>query len=448
MKLDKKFIFIFLLAILSRIVLFSDVNFGWDESVYIMNAKYEIGDQIYYEVIRPPQMQTLLGISMLFFGVSDLVVRIFPILVSIFSIVLTWVFCKRLFGENTAVFSSLFMIVNPAHLMWSHIVHTEILSSVFVLLSLLFYFEWREKARDNFLYIAIFFCGIAGITRFTANILFIFYILHVFVFEKARVFKRKYLLSILIFILINLIWISWNFVFTGDPFYSYRWTLVWASGEISDPLFYLIASPQIFSFEIVFLILGFFILLKDWKKEKYLSLLVLSFIFILFHQAFIHKEIRFLLPIIPVLVIISSIGINDIFEKMKQSNRSNGFLLVISIFMIASYLQGFLPINIGCSNDAIVLSSEFIGTQEYGRVLSMFWPITSLHSGYPVKAFPEDPEEFRSFVEIFDISYVQVSDIYGWPEYAKDFTFFELDYLELSASFEDECQKAKVYKVI
>jgi len=448
LKIDRKFMIIFLLAILSRIVLFSDVNFGWDESVYIMNAKYEIGDQIYYEVIRPPQMQTLLGVSMIFFGVSDLVTRLFPIFISVFSIVLIWVFCKRFFSENIAVFASLFMIVNPAHIVWSPVVHTEILSSVFVLLSLLFYFEWREEGKDKFLYLAIFFSSIAGITRFTANILFIFYVIHILFCEKGRIVKRKYLLSLLIFIFINLIWISWNFVFTGDPFYSYRWTLVWASGEISDPLFYLTSSLQIFSFEFLFLMFGFFILSKNWKNEKYLPLLILSFIFILFHQIFIHKEIRFLLPIIPVLIVICSIAMDDIIKRARETNHLNIFFSVLLIFMVASYFQGFLLIDMVCSNDVLVISSEFIGTQEYGKVLSMFWPITAFHSNYPVMAFPEDPAEFRSFLETFEISYVQVSNIYGWPDYAKNFTFFELDYLELAASFEDECQNAKVYKVI
>ena len=81
-------------------------------------------------------------------------------------------------------------------------------------------------------------------------------------------------------------------------------------------------------------------------------------------------------------------------------------------------------------------------------VMSMFWPMTSLHSELPVKAFPDNPEEFGDFLRTFDIKYVQVSDMYGWPDYAKNFTFFEQDGLSLLSSFEDECQKVNVYKVI
>lgn len=437
---DKRFLFIVLIALVSRIFLLSDAPFGWDDSVYIMNAKYYIGEEVYFEVIRPPMLQTLLSISFVFFGMNEAVIRLLPLLISVYSVAITYIMVKRFFGRDVATISSLFLLAFPLHMEWSPIMHTEILSSVFIVMSLYFFFRWMRDGKG--LYLAFFVAGIAGLTRFTANIVFIAYLLMILYLEKGRVVKPKYIAALLLFISVNFVWLSWNYMNTGDWFYAYKWTLEWASGDFTDGLFFLVMAIPMFSLLLFFIIGGIFILAKNWKRKEYALLFLFVLLFFGFHQVFVHKEGRFMLPLVPILAFAAAIFAGRIRTMFRK------FEVVLAFFVLFSFIQGLFVYPVPCSNKALVDSSIFIKGHEQGKIMSMFWPITSYYSNYPVKAFSENPEELELFIEDYDIMYIAVSDSYGWPDYAKNFTFFDRDYLELLSTFEDECVVVAVYKVI
>jgi hypothetical protein len=60
----------------------------------------------------------------------------------------------------------------------------------------------------------------------------------------------------------------------------------------------------------VFLLIGFF---SQWKKHLYLFLP--AFLFLLFHSYFPNKQERFILPVIPFIIILGNIGWNEILQR-------------------------------------------------------------------------------------------------------------------------------------
>ncbi len=62
----------------------------------------------------------------------------------------------------------------------------------------------------------------------------------------------------------------------------------------------------------IFLFFGF---LRSWKKH--LLLFLPSFIFLIFHSYFPNKQERFILPIIPFIIVLGCIGWNDFVEKSR-----------------------------------------------------------------------------------------------------------------------------------
>lgn len=60
----------------------------------------------------------------------------------------------------------------------------------------------------------------------------------------------------------------------------------------------------------IFLFIGFF---RTWKK--YILIFLPTFIFLLFHSIFPNKQERFIIPVIPFIIILGMIGWNDLVEK-------------------------------------------------------------------------------------------------------------------------------------
>lgn len=77
----------------------------------------------------------------------------------------------------------------------------------------------------------------------------------------------------------------------------------------------------------IIVIVGFF---RMWKK--YTLVFLPAFIFLLFHSIFPNKQERFILPIIPFIIILGMIGWHDLLEKSAYLQTKKGFIKACWIF--------------------------------------------------------------------------------------------------------------------
>jgi len=409
---DKKiFIPIFLLFSLNAL---SNLNVMWDEAIYLMNARYFSGQRVFVELIRPPLLSFLLIPFQHSLIASRLVYSLFALSCSFLAYEIAEFYGK----EKQGLLAASLIAVNPLFFVWSHNIYTEIPSTALALASVLFLLRYLKGKEKIHLHLALFLASLSFLTRYVMGILLVSELLVLFAKKKfgKDVFLGLFLASIPI-----LIWLGYNHAETGDPFYSFKWGLYWGGYHPSDPLTYLKSLHRIFSLQLLLLPLAF-------RKENRSRILLVTFVllFLTSHQLFSHKEERYLLPIIPFVLLLSSFG-------LKERQVKYAYLLVF-LCLVLDFIY-FEPIN--CGKDAF----SKVGELE-GRVLSTGWPLTAYYSDVPVKAFPPDPQDLNEFIEEYNITYIVTSDVYGWPDYAKR----PFEY-ELVGNYSDLCKQVWVYKV-
>ena len=410
--MDKRiFILIFLLFAFNAL---RNLNVMWDEAIYLMNARYFSGQKVFVELIRPPFLSLLLIPFQSSLIASRLIYSLFSLSCSFLAFKIAEFYGK----EKQGLLAASLIAVNPLFFIWSHNIYTEIPSTALALSSVLFFLNYMKKGRKTHLHLSLFLASLSFLTRYTIGILLLSELL---VLLLKRRIGREILLSLSLASVPILIWLGYNYLETGDPFYSFKWGLYWGGHHPSDPLTYLKSLHRIFSLQLLLLPFAF-------KKENRERVLLVTFVllFLTAHQLFSHKEERYLLPIIPFVLLLSSFG-------LEKRQVRYAYLLVL-LCLVLDFLY-FEPIN--CGKDAF----SKVGELE-GKVLSTGWPLTAYYSNVQVKAFPPNPQDLNEFIEEYNITYIVTSDVYGWPDYAKrPFGY------ELVGNYSDLCKQVWVYKV-
>ncbi|MBD3299998.1 MAG: phospholipid carrier-dependent glycosyltransferase, partial [Candidatus Moranbacteria bacterium] len=115
----------------------------------------------------------------------------FPIL--IFNLLMLFVFyyfLKNLFNQNTALFSLVFIGTSPAIIGLSTIVNPDALLWSFLPISLLSLLTFLKNQKNHFLYWSGVFLGLALLTKYVANILYVFFIF-LFFFNLVLNYKKS-----------------------------------------------------------------------------------------------------------------------------------------------------------------------------------------------------------------------------------------------------------------
>ena len=244
---------------------------------------------------------------------------------STITIIPLYLLSKKIFGQKVAIVASLIYALTVASIQAAHFGTTESLLTLFVTtLTLLSFRIFENPKLDNYLLTAIIF-GLAVATKTTSLIFAIFPLMATFlVIIQRRVVIAKILLSVFVFGLTSFI------VFTiFSPYTFLSWDKFWesmtyesgvASGSL--PVVYTLqfnhTLPYLFQITnffwqlgpmAIFTILGIVVLLKSLlKRESPQLLLFLSFpiIYFTYVGTWHAKFIRYMIPIIPFLIIFAS----------------------------------------------------------------------------------------------------------------------------------------------
>ncbi|EKE25806.1 MAG: hypothetical protein ACD_5C00031G0007 [uncultured bacterium] len=276
-----------------------------------------------------------------------------PILIfAVLSLSFFYFILERLLGSRSAILATSMIGLSPILIGMSRIINPDALLWIFAPLSLLSFLTYQKRRSASYLYLTGFLLGLSILTKYVANILYIFLFLMLFaefIFNNHRYEKitlRKYLFSsIRDFLMITVVSLA-----TFYAFYPGTWLKPWRlfEGTILSQAF--TSTWPIFA--AFFLLLIFDIsLFKNKLIKKILNFLISNknFLSILICSVFVGA----------VIIIFSNVysgmqifNFEEILASPKTSFRDNGFL--------ALFFSNFYPLLFAVSPIAIIATSVMI----------------------------------------------------------------------------------------
>jgi len=292
---------------------------------------YSLGNVGLWEASRPLLWPLVLGfywklgLDPLFFG------KITAIVFSIGIIALTYIISARLFDKKTAWIASLFVSLSQTFFMFSGILHSEIPSAFLALIGIYFFVIRSYK------YSGLFF-GLAFMARFFQLFLAMPLVLLLCYMAARKNEPLKSLLNFTAFFLIPTIpYLILNFILYGSMFYPFflQAFMVKYTGWVFEQPFYFYLSALVKENVLaVFSIFGLAFALRKYDSGKYA--LALAFIAGFIPYNFIaHKEMRFLIPVIPLLYMLASYGLVHSVGLLKK-RKSLVLFSLLGIFIALS----------------------------------------------------------------------------------------------------------------
>jgi len=320
------------LFLLLQIIFISD-NVWWDGAVYAGMGKYIFshGESGLWEPARPLVWPVVLGLFW-FIGVDVVIAgKILGIVLAVGSIFLTYLIGKKI-SPAVGIMSAFFLAFTPVFFNMTSLLYTGIPSTFLGLL--MFYFILKKQY-----YTAGIVGGIMIMTRFFMVLLFV---LLLFISKKRMKIIGGSLWLIIPYFLIT------GFLY-GNPFLPLTLQM-WLTQNTGWPWF----EPWwYYGVELVRQNIFVLFLVSLWfLKGKYVKMIALLGIApIVIFSVSPHKEIRFLLPYLPFLFILSAYGMSKYVKKWRL--LSGVALIIWLILSIQSFDKSSLSDEVKWFQDQI-----------------------------------------------------------------------------------------------
>lgn len=367
---DKIFLFILSVSLLIRFYQVSlNYELWWDAYIYIGMGKFmfSFGDLGIWESFRPLVWPFILGLIWKLGLPVIVVAKFLDVIFSIICINLVYVICLRLYNRTVANFAALIFGTSSLFLMYVGLIVTEPLTVMFMLLSVYYFVRYGDggdmtKFRwfvyDKNLILSSLFAALSFLTKYPSGIMLIV-LLSSLIFSSLMtgrsfnknifLFKFKQCLTVgVVFILTMLPYLILNFILYKNPllpFIAGRMVIetdVWLYG--GDYLFYI---TEFFLYNKLFLLVGlsllFYLVTKDWKNDKK-NVVMFSFILFLIYFTFYvpRKEVRYMVLLLPFLIMLVSSVIGRVCDYLKSSNKAIirfwPFMVITVIVIIMSQM--------------------------------------------------------------------------------------------------------------
>ncbi len=442
MKREHKIILVlFLLALIIRFIfLFCTPIKIWDETVYA-NLGYDLSSNPFHYSLEgaswsdfipskgnPPYAWPNMGFRapllpytlMIFYLLKvDFLVMLFIPIIGALSVILIYFLGKKLFNEKIGFYSAIFFMLIPLHILNSSMVLTGVYSTLFILLIFISFWKGYEEGNKKHKVLFGIFFALALLARYTILWIMPIFLIYFLIRNKSLKFlKDKYLwYSILGFFIVLIPWFIYGQFTYGNPLGAFIHGANAASywGGIQSALFYFRYWWAMFSIIgfLFILSLGYILYKKEFiKKEIYL--LLIWFVFFLALAMYLpHKEERFILPIVPVICLISGFFIYKIKKYKKLILFSLITILILSnTWQFYSYYkesntgtnQCFLEANNylrEIDQGVLVISDEsavaYYYTKQQIRFYSNPWSLEALR-----KSIKDTNDENRTYIFFTD----------------------------------------------
>ncbi len=400
----------------------------WDEAEYMLKVK-----SIFFDIpvtglaeIREPVIPYIWSLFYLLGG--EIGVRFFQIIMSLFTVFMTYVVGRQLFNRKIGILSALFMSVLSIPLFFTNRLLTYPWTSLIYLI-VISLFLIGIKNKNKYLYLSSAFLAIGLIAYFNTLFLIILFFLFLIFTERFKLFKEKrFIISAIIFILVLAPFIIYYFITLGVPLPRFSQFQIVSQGAVSGEYLpfsqwfgyihqipRILGHPSYFGLPLIFfaflgilslieVVLGFDLILKskseDLKNKFLLWLWILVPLFLLtiieivqkstvFYDAFLH-------PIFPALSIISAIGVISFFNFANKHTQkfSKIIIIILILFVIISNLSyaNSMITNKMHSYDTLIDAGLWIkqNSNTYDKVLTQAIPEITYYSERESLSIPRE----------------------------------------------------------
>lgn len=366
---DKIFLAILAVSFIVNIIIFIKTMqqpLWWDEADYLSAAKkwglgINVGDIWYY---RRGFLWPLIGAGLFKLGIGEIGVKFLEAIFSTGIIAVSYFLIKEMFDKKKAVLVSLLMAFSWILFFFAGRVLTEIPSTFFLLLSLLFFWKgFILKKGNKFLYLFGLFFGLAVLTRMQIWMFAPAFLILMFAKEKLKFFKNKHIwIAFGIFLLVFIPQIILYTSHYGNPLtdilshyfgvsgvsntapiqrtsstlFMYFKNMPYILGgqlALGQGLFYLFLLGVIIFF--LDLILGFDKIFKNEDlQKKFFILLWVAIPLLVLGYITDYVEQRYALPALIFLFLILISPLSKLEEYLKKSTKINKKVLFVIISLI------------------------------------------------------------------------------------------------------------------
>lgn len=392
------------LALLPRVtLLLKEQSFWWDEAVYLAMADTFLGNNYFFEYFRAPLFPLMLSGFGFLFGLNVFTGKILSLIISSLTAVIIYQMLKKIFDERTAVFSSLAYIVNFESIRYAVRGLTESAVVLFLMISLFSFIAYfLYKKSKNYFYLCALSTSLAVMTRHTAwyvlPVYFLFLLMRRGLIKDIKI--KDAFVAALIFVLPLLPWLIFNYVKFGNPFWPQL-----VNAEMATPAPFYFYIPGLFGFMGIFSIFVIIRLLKFDEISK-LNLMLISF-FVIFASFIPHKEVRFLIAVLPSVVLLSGSGIALVFNRKNDKKIKTVFFIFILGFTLT-----FLTLSV--SKETVMYKcADYIKTMPDEKMITTMTPYFSFFLRRPFEQLSWDIHENCTELQNSQYNYIIYYSM-GW----------------------------------
>jgi 4-amino-4-deoxy-L-arabinose transferase-like glycosyltransferase len=340
-----------------------------DEVFYAQTAKEMVQHKTwlvpylfnYPQFEKPIFIYWLLRLGFILFGVNNFAVRFFPAIFAVLGVIAVYAFCLKAFKEGKKAFICAFFLLSSAFYMGlAKTVFTDMIFSVFILLSLTAFFSgYLDRSKKTVGVILFFvFSALAVLTKGPLGFLIPFSVIFLFLLLKKEIkflFCRGAGGGVLIFLILALPWYvfmvnKFGSDFIHEFFYNVHIRRVFEAEHPANDTWYFYPLWTIFCMFpwSIFVTASFFSLFRKLRSGNipaiYLFLscwiMVVLFVFQVAHS----KLISYIFPLFPALAILAG---NFLCEMIVSHRRSTiaffyifwGLLFIVPIGLTLAYAR-------------------------------------------------------------------------------------------------------------
>lgn len=322
----------------------------------------------------------------------DFLVSFFMVLIGALSVCLVYLLGKKMFNENTALYSAILFLLTPLHVIYSAKILTGVLFTFFLLLTFFSFWKGYEEGDKKHKVLFGVFLALSLLSRYTALWIMPIFLLYFLARDKSIKFlKDKYLwYSIFAFFVTLIPWFIYGVLEYNNPLGAFihgaKASAYW--GGLQSWYFFFEYWWQMFSIiGFVFVIALIYILYKRDFLKKEIYFLLIWFAFFLGMAIYMpHKECRFILAVVPTITLISGYFMGKIKKYGKLILVG---ILIISMFSLSlqfyeTYQDSYTDTNKcfldandflkGVDKNSVVITDESAVVYYYTRLENHFYP--------------------------------------------------------------------------
>jgi 4-amino-4-deoxy-L-arabinose transferase-like glycosyltransferase len=427
-------ILIFLVSAATRLVyLLRNQYFYWDEAVYLAMAEALSGNFYAFEFFRPPLWSLVLSI----FPKTVFSAKAVSFSISIIAIPLIFWLARKRLGDKKALMITFFYAFNHFSLFYAGIGGTESLGILLLFISLISFYSATVTNNLRYWIVAGASFGLAVMTKHTAAF-FIFPLIAYLLITSRLSQKRGFLIFILSSLIVLSPWLVAMQILFGNMFYPQLASIGTSTQE--SVLFYFEALPLFLGIQGLFLIYA----IPYARKNRFVLLNLLVVVIGLVLLSLIgHKEVRYLMILLPGVISLEGAGLFYLTEKVKQVKPLISDIMVGAAVFVFAFVFLFAPVNPedaeleGCISLAEPYSTE--------NSLSTSAPFQAFSYKRGVTQLPWEPAQFScELIHEYGADYVIYYEDWWFEQVKEDFVASTSQCLDIVLE-EGRC---KIYRVV